>query len=60
MPRVPLLIAVKICAPLPAFTRLRHVISSSEVLAKKVRAADTRIVSGVAMLTRHPVTVADF
>ena len=43
--RVPLLIGMKICVSPPAFTRLGHATSSNEVLARKVCAADTRMVS---------------
>ena len=40
-----MLIAMKICASLPAFTRLCHAISSNNVLARKVCGADTCMLS---------------
>ena len=46
MPRVLLLMAVRICASLPAFTRPSYAPSSNEVSAKKVCGAGTRMVSG--------------
>ena len=46
VPRVPLLIGMKICAPPPAFSRLSRATSSNEVLARRVCGADTRMVSG--------------
>ena len=56
VPRVPLLIGMKICVSPPAFTRLSRATSSNEVLARMVCGADTAHgVGGVTMLTHHPL-----
>ena len=55
VPRVPLLIGMKICAPPQAFSRLGHATSSNEFLQEKSALQTHAWCRGVVMLTHHPL-----